>query len=306
MTSKAVLIDVPNLFYRAFHAIPQSLTAPSGESVNALYGTASSLIALLENLHPDYLFAFMDTKEATFRHKKEESYKAQRPEMPEELVGQLVKIDELYRAFSIPIFSLNGYEADDLIATFVKKFKEQDALEIAILSSDQDLYSLVGDRVYIIAPQKGNQFTKFNREDVKKKIGIYPEQVADYKSIAGDSSDNLKGIPGIGKKGSVELLEEYKNLEQILKNAEQVKGRKGKLLKEYQDEALRMKSLITLEDNVPMDFDLSKGSTSEIDYSTIEQFFRTYNFSSLLKRLAKFTNPPKSLKESSSGQLSLF
>ncbi len=288
MNNKILLIDVSNLFYRAFHAIPKTLTSPEGEPVNAVYGICSALLTLIENKKPNYIFAFRDKKEKTFRHEKDENYKSQRPPMPDELVSQLKKIAETLDAFGFPVLAEAGFEADDCIATVVHKFCSDKNNEINILSSDQDLMGLVHDNVYILKPIQGGKTEKMDRNKIKEAIGVYPEQIADFKAIAGDNSDNLAGVPGIGKKGASDLLAEFGDLETILNNINKITGRKGELLTQEKDQAIHTKKMVELYTEVPgCDVPLSEGNINKVDWEKVRDLFEKYGFNSLIKRLKK-------------------
>lgn len=281
---KILLIDAPNLFYRAFYAVPRTLIDKNGVSINAVFGTASTILSLIENEKPDYIFAFKDEREKTFRHEQDENYKAQRPDMPNDLVLQLSMINDLYSSFSIPMISKIGYEADDCIATATDKFKNYKT-EILIISGDHDLFGLVDDNIYVLKAEKGGKLILMDFDKVKEKMGVYPKQIADLKSIAGDPSDNISGIVGIGFKGAVDMLNEYNTLENLIENADKITGRKGKLLQENKQIALDAKKMTELHYNVPIELNLEEGNVSNIDWNRVRDFFQEKGFRMLLSRL---------------------
>lgn len=297
MAQKILLLDIPNLFYRSFFAVPKTLTSPQGEPINAVFGVASALITLLENHRPDFVFGFRDRKEKTFRHEKEAAYKAQRPEMPSELVSQLPKIDELFATFNIPVISAGGFEADDCIATAAKNFSAASDTEIYIISSDQDLLGLVSDNIFVLRPINGGKTEMMNREKVKEKTGVFPEQIADLKALAGDTSDNLPGVRGIGKKGAVELLNEFSTLEGIFQNLDRIGGKKREILTAEKEQALHTKALVELHCQVAAcDVPRTEGTVSRIPWEKVGDYCQRYRFHSLLNRLVQVAKAPSSPK----------
>jgi DNA polymerase-1 len=245
---KILLIDVSNLFFRAFYAVPSHFTMKNGLPSNAIYGVASVVFSLLDSLKPNMVFAARDLKGGTFRHDEIEGYKAGRPDMPEELSVQLPYVFELFtEALDLPMLSKETFEADDVIATVAERFRNAEDTEVYILSADQDLLQLVGDNVYVLYPQNGTKPPKkMDAEAVVEKMGIPPEKVADYKGIAGDSSDKLVGVPGIGPVGAKKILEQFGTLENAIEHADEIPGKNGTLLKEHAQNALLTKRLATL------------------------------------------------------------
>ena len=297
---KIILIDVANLFYRAFFAVPKTLPH------NAVFGSASVLLSILEHCQPDFQLAFRDERGGTFRHEKCENYKAQRAAMPEDLAQQMPKIDELFASFAIPVFSKKGFEADDGIATAVRKFRSSEN-EILICSTDQDLFSLVQENVFILRPAS-RKFEKIDAQKVFEKIGVGPAKVLDFKAIAGDASDNLPGIAGIGKKGAAKLLGEFGTLQNLQENLQKVEGRNGKLLRENFDLALQTRELIELQDNLEFsNFTLARSSVANFSPEKASQFMSEMNFKMLSRRLAKMPQFATMQRENESeSQLQLF
>jgi len=281
---KIILIDTSNLFYRAFFAIPQNFISPKGQIVNAVFGSCSVLLAILKNEQPDFIFFFKDTKEKTFRHNEYDQYKAGRAKIPDELVQQLPIIDDLLASFSLPVFSYPGFEADDLIATAIQKFNAPQK-EFLILSTDQDLFALVQENVFIIQNTKGGNFKRIDSKQIKEKFAITPQQIADFKAIAGDSSDNIPGIFKIGKKGAAELLQQFNTLENIKNNFHNVPAKFCKKLENNLEKALKMKKLIKLNSSVPLSLDLAQGSINNISYQKIDSFLKNLGFNALRRRL---------------------
>ncbi|MCT4591977.1 MAG: hypothetical protein N4A36_01140 [Candidatus Gracilibacteria bacterium] len=285
MREKFLLIDLPNLFYRAFFAVPRTLKNKNGQVTNAVFGTCSMILSLIENVKPTHILAFKDLKAKTFRHEKDDEYKAQRPDMPEELVGQLSYIDEFFIISGIPLIAVEGFEADDGIATFASTYNKD--ADVVIVSSDHDLFSLISEEnVSVMRPIKGAEVEIMDREKVKAKTGVYPEQMADFKAMRGDASDNLVGIKGIGEKTAATLLTKYDTLENIYSNIDKIEGKKKELLINGKDEALHTKSMVTLIKDVPLgDINLEYAKIDDIPWDRVREFFIENNFRMLIKRL---------------------
>lgn len=247
------------------------------------------LLSLIETEHPQYIFGAKDEKEKTKRHELVPEYKGHRPEMPDALVGQLSKIFDIFDAFQIPLFSEAGYEGDDFLATISEKYRKNAEYEIGIVSGDHDAFQLVADNVEVFLPQNGGKpALHLDRNGIYGKLGVYPEQVVDYKAMVGDSSDNLKGIDGIGPKTAAKLLAEYQTLEKILENADRIPGKLGEKLQMGKDIAILTKEMVTLHRNLELpNFGIEKGNVKNIDPHKLETFFRMYNFHSLINRLTK-------------------
>lgn len=245
---KILLIDVSNLFFRAFYAVPSHFTMKNGLPSNAVYGVASVVFSLLDSLKPDMVFAARDLKGGTFRHDEIEGYKAGRPDMPEELSIQLPYVFDLFtKALDLPMLSKESFEADDIIATIAERFRNAEDTEVYILSADQDLLQLIGDNVYVLYPQNGSKPPKkMDTEAVVEKMGVPPNRVVDYKGIAGDSSDKLVGVPGIGPVGAKKILDEFDTLENAIAHADEIPGKNGTLLKQHAENAILTKRLATL------------------------------------------------------------
>jgi len=257
---KILLIDVSNLFFRAFYAFPDHFTNKDGKQCNAVYGVASIVFNLMLSERPSHIFAARDLRGPTWRHKKLTEYKAGRPPMPEELSAQLPAVFAFFEeALDVPLLGFDNYEADDVLATLANKW-QQESEEILVLSADQDLLQLIEDNIFVLQPQHGKKGNlKLNSDGVINKLGVSPKQVPDYKGLAGDSSDRLVGVPGIGPKGASELLREYQTLENILANAAQIKGEKGELLQQYHQQAIDTKHLATLHYELPLEVELKQG-----------------------------------------------
>lgn len=285
MNQKVVLIDGNSLAYRAFFALPDSLVNSKGQLVNAVYGFASMLIKLLKEEEPDEIVAAFDRPAPTFRHQEFEDYKANRLEMPDELKDQFPLIKEVLKAFRIPILEKDGYEADDIIATLARQFSQK-GCEVYIVTSDRDALQLVNQRVKVISTKKGISEVKvYDKEQVEERFGVSPEKIPDILGLMGEKSDNIPGIPGIGEKTALELIQRYGSLEEVLERADEVnKPKLRKSLKIFCEQATLSKSLATLEENVPLKVDLEELAFKP-DYQAIENIFHALEFYTLLKRL---------------------
>ncbi len=281
---KLILIDGNSLVYRAFYAIPLTI-ARAGEPVNAVYGFTSMLIKLIKDEQPAALAVAFDRKAPTFRHNQFAEYKAQRPEMPDELKPQFELVKEVIEAFDIPFFELDGYEADDVIATLVKKL-ESTYDEILIVTADRDALQLVTDKVKVISTRKGISEVKiYDRQKVIERFGLPPEKMPDMLGLAGETSDNIPGVPGIGEKTAISLIREFGFLEQVLEKADEIKKPKlRELLKNYGEQALLSKELSTLHSEVPLEVE-EKSLRFSPNWQKVQKTLAYLSFNSLLKRL---------------------
>ena len=289
---KLVLIDAHALIHRAYHALPE-LKSPNGQIVNAVYGFCSVLIKIVREIRPKYLAAAFDLPAPTFRHQEFKEYKAQRPKMPDDLIPQISLVRNVLQAFCIPAFQKEGFEADDIIGTIVEKVKkERPNLTIIIATGDLDTLQLVGPKVKIYTLKKGVKKTLFyTLETVKERFGLSPEQMADFKGLSGDSSDNIPGVPGIGPKTASYLIQKFDSIENIYQAIEN--GREEEIgkpnlikkLKEFHQQAIFSKYLATIRKDVPIDFNLEQCFWEKYDFQEVEKLFQRLGFPSLLKRL---------------------
>jgi len=292
---RLVIIDAHALIHRAYHALP-SLTTKKGELVNAIYGFLLIFLKTLRELKPDYIATTFDLPAPTFRHQKFAEYKATRPKLPAELAKQIPKIKEILKTIGIPIFEKEGFEADDLIGTIAKLAPKKQIIpeiETIILSGDLDTLQLVDSHTKVYTLKKGIKDTiLYDQEAVQERYGLQPTQLLDFKALKGDPSDNIPGVPGIGKKIATELLQEFGSLEnlyqELKQNSEKVrslKSRLKKLLLQYEDQALFSKMLAKIKRNVEIDFDLEKCKWKKYDKEKVTQVFKELEFYSLIERL---------------------
>lgn len=276
----------------------------------ATYGFLKALFDLLDKTKPKAIAAAYDCKEPTFRHKAYEEYKANRPEeMPEELSTQWPYIREGLESFEIPIYELPGYEADDVIGTLAKKASAS-GQNVLILTGDRDAFQLINDKIKVLVPSKG-ELKEYGRQEVFDYWGIWPEQVIDFKSLCGDSSDNIPGVEGIGEKTAAKLLAEYGTLDNIFKNVTKVeqKGLQEKIIK-GEKSALLSKKLATIHTSVPIDINLKDTHLNIPDTNKLTRFLQKLEFNSFVKRLPNVLAPfnegkPFEIKDQGSQQLKL-
>lgn len=302
MQKKLVIIDANSLIHRAFHALPPFKTK-EGELVNAVFGFCSMIITILSKIKPDFIATSFDVAKKTFRHKEYEAYKATRKAAPDGLYIQFGRIREILEILEIPIYEKEGYEADDLLATISEKVKKDKNVQIYIVTGDQDAMQLVTENVSIFSPKKvAGENLIYNPEEVKEKFGLTPDQIIDYKALRGDVSDNIPGVPGIGEKTAVNLLQTYGNLENIYKHLDEIKGAVHDKLEKGKENAIFSKKLVTLVKDVPIDFNLEDTKIHPEDLRNILPLFDELQFRSLIPRLKKLM--PK-IKENPA-QTSLF
>lgn len=249
---KVCLIDGSGYIFRAFFASPQ-MTNPEGLPVNAVYGFLNMFLSLTQNIKCDYCLVLFDAKRQNFRNEIFADYKATRPELPPELKPQFELIHEVVEALNLHWLQMEGYEADDLIATYTD-LALKDGKEVTIVSADKDLMQLIRPGVTFYDSMKNKFFTP---EDVKEKFGVYPERVTDVQSLAGDSTDNIPGVPGIGIKTAAELVNQFGSLEEVLAHAQEIKQNKRReLLLNHKEDAFISQKLVTLKPDVPVEIPL--------------------------------------------------
>ncbi len=281
-----LLFDGNALVHRAFHALPPLTVSKTGEMVNAVYGFANTLLKVLAEFKPTYWAVAFDRPTPTFRHEMFEEYKAQRPKAPEELKSQIRWVHQLVAAFHIPIFEIDGFEADDVLGTLGKQASEQ-SIETIIVTGDNDVLQLVLPRIKALMPRRTFSDTVlYDEEAVKRKYGINPGQITDFKALVGDVSDNIPGIPGIGEKTAAKLIQEYGNLEGIYARIDEIRPSKLQAaLRQHQSQAFQSRELVTIVRDVPVSLNLPACEVSTYDRSEVVELFRELGFINLLPRL---------------------
>ncbi len=281
-----LLFDGNALVHRAFHALPPLTQRKTGELVNAVYGFASTLLKVFADFKPTHWAIAFDRPTPTFRHEMFEEYKAQRPATPEELRSQIRKVHQLVEAFHIPVFEVDGFEADDVLGTLSRQADEQD-IETIIVTGDNDMLQAVLPRVKALAPRRSFTDTVlYDEEAVEQKYGIKPEQLADLKALTGDVSDNIPGVPGVGDKTATRLVHQYGSLQGIYDHLEDVAPAKLQtLLREYRAQAFQSKELSTIVKDVPIKLDLKTCQVTHYDRNEVARLFQELEFINLLPRL---------------------
>ncbi len=290
---RLIIIDGNALVHRAYHALPR-LTTKKGELVNAVYGFLLVFLKALKELQPSYIVATFDLPSPTFRHKKYKEYKAKRIKAPEELYQQIPKIKKILRAFGVPIFEKEGYEADDLIGTISRQVRRKQVLpeiETIISSGDLDTLQLVNSHTKVYTLRKGVKDTiLYGQKEVKERYqGLTPEQLPDFKGLKGDPSDNIPGVTGIGEKTAIKLIREFNSLENLYRELEDPLSKipdsiKTKLLK-YKDQAFFSRMLVQIKMDVPIEFVLEDSRFGKYDKQKVIQILEDLNFYSLINRL---------------------
>ncbi|MBI5491448.1 MAG: DNA polymerase I [Deltaproteobacteria bacterium] len=276
------IIDGSSIIYRAFHAIPSTFTNSKGMPTNAVYGFTQSLRKILNDFKPGHICIAFDVKGPSFRHGLFVEYKAERPPMPDLLSVQIPFIKRLVRAFDIPVLEMEGFEADDVIATLVKKFSST-GFSIAIITGDKDMYQLVDGNTVILDYLTGKEY---GPEDVAGKFGVAPSEIRDLLGLAGDSTDNIPGVPGIGLKTAAKLLSKYHSLERVFENIQEISGDKLKRnLTEYKDQALLSRELATLHPDVPLALDPDALKYTGPDFKELEPLLNELEFKKILKEM---------------------
>ena len=283
-----VLFDGNALVHRAFHALPPLTVSKTGEMVNAVYGFALMLLKVVNELNPTHYAIAFDRKAPTFRHKLFNQYKAQRPPTPDELVNQLERVRQLVDTFHIPIFELDDYEADDVLGTLSHQASQQD-IDTIIVTGDADAMQLVSPQVKVLYPKPRGSFsdtTLYDEVAVNQKYSIKPQQIADFKGLVGDPSDNISGVPGVGEKTAVKLLGQFGSIDQIYAHIDEVTPPKLQaLLRENEAIARQSKVLATIVIQTPVTLDLDNCRISHYDRHQVAELFRELEFSSLLPKL---------------------
>jgi len=295
MSSSSVNTDLPPLYlvdgsalaYRSYFAfIRNPLITSQGQLVSAVYGFMNFLLRQMLSRHPEYLVVVMDAKEKTFRHEKFPAYKATREKMPPELADQLPVIDSLLESLRIPMLRISGYEADDVIGTLALK-AEQEGHPVYIFTGDKDFAQLVDEYTRIISPRDEQEW---DRQFVIEKWGVPPERIVHLLALAGDSSDNVPGVPRVGLKTAQRLLQDFSTLEELYENLDRVKNpRLRETLAQHKEQAFLSLELVKIKRDVPLEFDWRQAQRREFPVEEAVQRFQTLEFFSLVKLLNKLT-----------------
>lgn len=290
-----VLVDGFALIFRAYFAIPTTLSTTSGEQTNAVYGFATMLLDVLQKRKPDYVAIALETGR-TFRHEEYPDYKGTRAKMPDDLREQLERVHELIGALNIPVEMKDLYEADDIIGTLSGELADQ-GHQVYVITGDSDLLQLARPGVTIVLPgaRRFGELREYGVPEVEERFGFGPEFVPDYKALVGDTSDNIPGVPGIGDKTAKKLIAEFGTVEEIFANREKVtptRARNALDGEETLKQALQSKHLATIVRDVKHEFDLEKAHLGDYDQEHVIELFRTLEFRNLLEKLPETSRTP--------------
>ena len=287
---KFLIFDGNALIHRAYHALPP-LTSHDGIMINAVYGFFSMFLKIISEQQPDFVAICFDRPTPTFRKTMYVGYQATRPQGASDLGPQFGIIQKIVEEMNIPVFAVDGYEADDVIGTISQQLvshlgSNKDTFEVLIISGDRDLMQLVNKHVKLLMPVKGiSNMALFGEKEVEEKFGIPPKKIVDLKALIGDASDNYPGVSGIGPKSAALLLKEYKNLEEIYENIALVPEKLALKLAQDAEQAALAKKLATIVLDVPIKIDVKKCMVENINWQSAKEAFEYYEFKSLLSRL---------------------
>lgn len=285
---RLLIIDGMAVLHRAFHALPP-LTASNGEPINAVYGFVSMIVRLVDQLNPKYFVVAFDEQAPTFRHDAFAGYQSKRPETDKDLASQFDKARQVAVAMAIPVFSLAGYEADDVIGTIVDQVSKgnPEISEVIIVTGDRDIFQLVGGKVKMYMPSKGMSEGVFVGEaDVVIRMGVTPAQIPDYKALVGDSSDDYPGVTGIGPKGAGELLRRFGSFDGIYTHLDEIKDTMRSKLVSGKDMGVLSYKLATIVKDVPVTFDAQRAASWNVYSDKVLALFKEYGFRTLTSRVA--------------------
>ncbi len=288
MPQTLYIIDGHAQIYAAYYApMSANLTAPDGEPTRATYIFTTMLIKLLRECRPDYICVAMDAPGPTFRHEIYPNYKANRPAMPEDLPPQIARVHDILEAFNIPIISIPGFEADDIIGTLTRIIKEK-GLQTCIVSRDKDLEQLLDENTFMYDPRKDATRTSETLLDDK---GLRPDQFIDALALEGDTSDNIPGVPDVGPKTALSWIKKYGSLDNLIAHADEVKGKRGDNLRASIDQLKLSRQLVTINREIPLETDLQSLTVKDFDRDKVANLFTRLNFNRLLEQLDLPANP---------------
>jgi len=278
--------------YRAYWAIPRTLKTRSGEQTNTVFGVASMLLNIIRREEPDALLFCFDAGNETFRHQENETYKDGRAETPDDFYDQIPRVLELVDTFGIQAVSDAQYEADDFLCTYAKAGEKKN-MKVTIVTGDRDCLQLINENIRMAIPHKGYQQAEYlNTDGVMEKYGIRPDQVASYKGLCGDSSDNLPGVMGIGPKSAATLLQQYDSLENIYKNLEDIKPSWREKLERDKEQAFFCERMATLVWDIPLPVSLKDTELTDLPYKAVLEFFIELELTAIMKRFQALAESP--------------
>jgi DNA polymerase-1 len=284
---KLIIIDSSSLLYRAFHALPP-LTNAKGQATGGVYGFLLILFKAIKDLNADYVAACFDTPKPTFRHEKFDDYKAGRAPTPDGIISQFPILKEVLKALAIPQFEQEGFEADDLIATIAKKYAKD--ARVVIVSGDLDNLQLIDDNIQVYTPGKSIKETiLYDKTRVIERFGVEPSQMNDFKALTGDNSDNVPGVPGIGKTGAADLIQRFGNIknlyDEIATDTAILKPKIKETLKANKDKAFLSLELVKTVQDMDIDFNLEACKFGNFDKEKLAQIFAELNFTTMMEKV---------------------
>ena len=286
MTKRLLLIDGHSMAYRAFFALPaENFTTAQGQHTNAIYGFATMLLSLLSTEKPTHVAVAFDVSRKTFRSEIFPDYKANRAKTPDEFRSQMSYLHELVTAFGITTFEVEGFEADDIIATIAKQAERENA-EVFICTGDRDSFQLVNEKTTVLYPKRGvSDLVRMTPEAVQEKYGMSPEQYPDFAALRGDPSDNLPSVPGVGEKTAAKWIVEYGSLHELIANIDKLGGKVGQSLRDSVNDVIRNRELTQLVANVPLDLSIDALAWSGVDENITNPLFEKLEFKTLKDRM---------------------
>ena len=287
MDKKLVIIDGSSLLYRAFYALPPTMTAADGTPTNAVYGFLRMLLGLYRDLNPEYMAVTFDKDRHTFRTEMYDGYKATRKPAPQELVPQFDLIRDVLRVMGVAVYSLDGYEGDDILGTLSLRYEKE--LPVNIVTGDRDALQLSSDRTTVYLTQKGiTQMAEMTPEAIQETYHIRPSQVIDMKALMGDTADNIPGVPGIGEKTALKLLTQYDTLDNLYAHVGEIKGAQGKKLAANKELAYLSYELAAIRRDIPLDTTLEE-MKQPVHIEEMRELFQKLN----IRLLSEFANLPR-------------
>jgi len=299
--TKLLLLDGHSLAYRAFYALPvENFMTSTGQPTNAVYGFTSMLINVMQAEQPTHVIVAFDVSRKTFRSEMFSEYKAQRESSPQEFKGQVELAKELLQALDIPIVAVEGFEADDLIATLAHQAETQ-GVDVAIVTGDRDAFQLVSDHVTVLYPKKGvSELARMTPDAVLERYGVQPDQYADYAALRGDASDNLPGVPGVGEKTAAKWIAQFGTLSELIDHADDVSGKVGAALREHLPQVILNRSLTQLRSDAPVNVVWPECAWTGGDDARLQGVLDALQFHALRGRLAAIRPSAEPLANASS------
>ncbi|MBP6913103.1 MAG: hypothetical protein KBC00_00645 [Candidatus Levybacteria bacterium] len=306
-----LVIDGSAIVHRAYHAMP-SLTTPDGIPTGAVHGFFSMLLKLMQELHPSHVAVAFDRPKPNFRKELYKEYQSQRPSMESDLSPQFQIIQDILTIAHVPVYFMDGFEADDIIGTLADKAESAGDISY-IVTGDRDMMQLVDKRTKVLVPIKGiSEMKLFDEERVMEHFGVLPTQIVELKALQGDASDNYPGVTGVGPKTAAGLIQSYKSVDNIYKNLEEIKTKNPKLadkLKAGHNHAILGHQLATILKNVPFDYDYKDCRVENFSHKDWRKAFESYSFKTLPKRLDEafgiYSTDSKPKNEKNNNQMKL-